>query len=636
VVALTLTAAVATSGCKPGGGTAASQAGTGDESVLVEVITAGRGDVFETIEVTGTVEALDKVDIASPVGEKITYIVGREGTRVHQGELVAQLETGDLDASIAQAAAQRDSAQVRLEQARQGHTYVDVSTQNQIDSARTQRDAARARLVQAQKQRDLRQSSVADGISLAQTRVTQANARYQQAQSARAQAEQATQAGIASAQAVLDQSTAAFEDLRHGARSQERKQAEERVKQAELAVDNTRRDLQRMVSLKDAGAVSQQTVDGLRLQYDTAVSQLTVAQQALSLVQEGPTQEQLQIAQHRIDQAQAGLATARSQQGQVDQTRKGEQIAREDVTAAEIALTDAQSQKLLVDTANKDIEVAETAVQSAELAVQQAEAGKIKVGVDEKEIRAAEAMLRGSQATIALYAAQRAKRTMISPVDGVVSKKQGEVGGVTGSGEAVLTIVTDDALEFAATVSELDVSRVIPGDEVDVTVDGLQDTKITGRVVSVLPAGDAASRNFTIKVTVPGSTGVRPGMFARGIVRVKAARGAVTLPKDALIEQDGTFIAYVVDGNVASRRQVVVGLQGAGMVEVLEGIQAGETVVIHGKERLSDQSPVKVAGTLRTDPATGQLIVGGEAAGDEAAPAAEAPPPTETPPPETG
>jgi len=615
--ALTVLAATAllVAGCK-GRSVAQSGVATEERPTPVEVILAARGTIAETIEVTGTVQALHEVSVGSPTSEKITYLCGDEGDPVRAGQVVARLDCSDLDASIRQGETQVEGAKIRLAQAREGHTYKGITTQKGIETALTQVDSARTRLGQAQTGRDLLAKQVEDGIAAGKTRVEQARAQLEQARSGLGQTDESTEAGVKAARAGLESANAAYSDLKRGARTQEREQAQQRVHQAELQVDSVRRDLQRMRTLKEAGAVSQQTVDGLQLQYDTAVSQFEMAQQALSLISEGPTREQLTIAEQQIEQAKAGLATAEAARAQVEQQRQLVRAAEQSVTAAEIGLTDAENQRLSVENADADIEAATHALRTTEIAYEQAQAGEITVSVDEKEVAAAENAVKTAQALIGLYAAQRAKRTIVSPVDGTISRKHSDVGEICGMGSPILTIVTENALEFAATVSELDVSRVLAGDTVDVTVDGVPDAKIVGHIVSVLPAGDVASRNFTIKITVPGDVGVKPGMFARGQVRVKYAEDVVVVPRDVLLEHDGSFFAYAVQGGTAVRRDVVLGLEGVGVVEIVSGIDPGDQVVIHGKEALSDGATVEAQ--LLGEPGSG--LTGADGDGGAAEP----------------
>ncbi len=601
VVLVVVASVVIAGGCRRG----AAQTDGGPEQELavpVDTVEAQLGSLSETIEVTGTVKSLNEVSVGTTMPDKVTYLCGKEGDPVKAGQVICRMETKELDASIAQASALAEGARVAVEQARQGHTYQDVSLQNNISAAENRVQAARNQLDQARTARELLARGVEDGVAAARTQVAQAESGVQQAKIAvdtarlsLSQTETGSRSGVDAAEAAVRAAEASYANLRNGARSQERAQAEESVRQAELAVDNARRDLQRLAALRDAGAASQQTVDTAQLQYDTAASRLSQAQQALSLTREGATQEQLTIAQEQIAQAKANLLNARSGSDAVEQRRQAVaaaeesvRIAEQSLAAARIGLVDAENKRLQVRSADVDIDNAQKALEAAEIARNQAQAGEITLQVDEKEVARAVAALKSAQASVALYAAQRSKRILISPVSGRILARNADVGEIAPATMPVMTIVAEDTLEFEATVSELDVTRLQTGDAVDVTVDGAGEGTVIGRLVSVLPAGDAASRMFTIKVSVPAEGGVKPGMFARGQVKVRENPSAITVPKDVLIESGGSVLVYVVEDGVAKRRELRLGIEGDGVVEVVEGLTPGEQVVIHGKETLSD------------------------------------------------
>ncbi|MGI6350506.1 MAG: efflux RND transporter periplasmic adaptor subunit [Armatimonadota bacterium] len=581
----------------------------GQASVSVDVVEAHLGKLAEIVEATGTIEAIREVNIGSAASDRIVYIAGDEGDPVSAGQVVVRLDTSDLDASINQAQAGVEAARIRLAQAEQGHELVGISTDTGIETARSQLASARERLSQVETAYELTVRQVDDGVAAAETQLAQARAGLEASRSGLSQTQDTTEANIQSAQAAVRAAEDAYADLARGARSQQREQAQEQVRLAELQVENTRRDLQRMMGLRDAGAVSQQTVDNARLAYDSSVGQLQIAQQALSLTNEGATPEQLRISQAQIDQARQALRSAEAARAQVEQQRQAVRTAEENVTAAEIGVRDAQNRRLTVDTSARDVAAAKEAVAQAEALYDQAVASSgPTIGVDEKEIEAARAALRSAQASVGIYQAQRGKRTIVSPVSGIISKRyvdEGEIAPMGGS--PLLTIVTADSLQFAATVSELDVDRVMVGSEVTVTVDGLPNAEITGRVAQVLPAGEVSSRNFTIKIAIPAGQGVKPGMFARGEVVVGAAQDAVIIPKDTLIEEAGQMMAYIVEGNAAKRQTVTLGIEGVAVVEVLEGVNPGDKVVIRGQKGLTDGASVTIDNTVEYDLPTNGL-----------------------------
>jgi membrane fusion protein (multidrug efflux system) len=83
-------------------------------------------------------------------------------------------------------------------------------------------------------------------------------------------------------------------------------------------------------------------------------------------------------------------------------------------------------------------------------------------------------------------------------------------------------------------------------------------------------------------------------MFARGAVVVQESPDAVLIPKDAVVERAGETLVFVVDGGVAERRDVQIGLTDEQSAEVLSGVAAGESVVIVGAQGLRDGDPVLI------------------------------------------
>jgi RND family efflux transporter MFP subunit len=128
----------------------------------------------------------------------------------------------------------------------------------------------------------------------------------------------------------------------------------------------------------------------------------------------------------------------------------------------------------------------------------------------------------------------------------------------------------------------------------------------TGRVTTVAPTGDARAHTFDVTIIPDVSDGrLMPGMFAQ--VRVTAVeRGAATLvPKEAVVQQDGAAIVYVVANNRAQARVVQVGVSDDKSTEIISGVEPGEQVVIVGSYGLRDGQAVQVPGERRSQPASG-------------------------------
>jgi RND family efflux transporter MFP subunit len=676
VLAVGVLVVAASGGCKRGAPAPGAEGeGAAERLVPVEVVEVNTQTVERTIEVVGTIEASDDVELGAVSTAEVTYVAGDEGDHVSAGQVIIRQDCQDTQASLAQAQAQVTQAKARLEAATKGVALTDAQTGSGVEQAEQALETAQARLEQAKLARNLTNDTVEEGIAQGGAAVEQAKSRLAQAESVSAQTGESTDAGVAQAEAGLasaqagqnqasagvNQASAAvlqaeanLGDVRRGARSQERSQAEEAVTQAKLAMDNAKRDLDRIVRLKVEGAVAQTQVDAAQLSYDMATSQHQQAQQRLSLTREGPTAETItaaeqavamakanrdqalageRLAQASVDQAGAALASARAAQRQKDQRGDDVALARQGLLQAESQLRTALANRIQISTAEREVSAAEAAVLTAESGLRLSKSSRVQVGISEEDVAAARGALDAANAAVRIYQAELDKRVMTSPVDGVIAERKIDPGEVASFGQSLLRIVTADQLYLEATVSELDVGEIKLNQEVAVTVDGVPDQVFAGAVQSILPAGDVASRNFSVKIAMPRNDMVKPGMFGRGKVPVERVENALAIPGDAIIEQRGESHVFVVEGDVAKDKRVYLGLRTRNTVVVNEGLVPGAQVVVVGQQSLGDGTKVKIVTGLEeeeesTGPAPGEAESGAAPAGEgESDTSSPAPPP---------
>ncbi|MEH0935907.1 efflux RND transporter periplasmic adaptor subunit [Micromonospora psammae] len=178
------------------------------------------------------------------------------------------------------------------------------------------------------------------------------------------------------------------------------------------------------------------------------------------------------------------------------------------------------------------------------------------------------------------------------------------VGGRVTAGAAVLTIVDTGALGLAAEVDETDVLLVRPGLTATVELDAVTGAtyEATVRSVDVLPTSSARG-GVTYRVRLALGAGKlgegaaaptpRPGMNAIVHLQVREAADAVTVPASAVFSADGRDAVWVVRDGKADRATVTVGVQGPDLVQILDGVQAGDRVVVRGADRVTDGQEVR-------------------------------------------
>jgi len=175
-----------------------------------------------------------------------------------------------------------------------------------------------------------------------------------------------------------------------------------------------------------------------------------------------------------------------------------------------------------------------------------------------------------------------------SPLNGVVVMKSAQVGETAAPGMPLMKVVDDGSLRLVTDVKESGIPGLKPGDKVPVTLDVQPDSPVTGTLSEIVPAADPATRSFTVKIDLPKTEGVMPGMFGRAHLPA-GSRSAVLLPAGALVEREGVSGVYVVGQDGSIRFQAVrLGERFNAGQEVLSGLSGGETVAVGDISGLRD------------------------------------------------
>jgi len=264
-------------------------------------------------------------------------------------------------------------------------------------------------------------------------------------------------------------------------------------------------------------------------------------------------------------------------------TRAGQAVQKGDVLA-ELEATDL---KAMVDQARASHRVAVTRADKARLdlsrteqLVQQGAAAVEKRDTDRAALQAAEAEVERAQQNVAAADSALGFATIHAPISGVVVDKLVQVGDVLQPGQPICTLYDPTHLQLVAVVREELAGRLTLGQEVDVTIDALG-KQCRGTVAEIVPAAQAQSRSFEVKVTGPCQPGIVTGMFGRLAVPLDDQE-ELRVPRRA-VQSIGQldFLQVLVDGR-ARRRFVRLGGGDAEQVEVLSGLAAGETVLVPG------------------------------------------------------
>jgi multidrug efflux system membrane fusion protein len=166
-----------------------------------------------------------------------------------------------------------------------------------------------------------------------------------------------------------------------------------------------------------------------------------------------------------------------------------------------------------------------------------------------------------------------------APFAGVITEKKADTGTLASPGMPLFTIEDTRSYRLEVTVDESELRLVHEGQTVPVTIDALGETQLSGKVVQIVPAADAASRSFLVKIQLPADPRLRSGLFGRALFP-RGERSALVIPRTSLVERGQLQGVYVLDANeLASLRYVTLGKSTAEQCEVLSGLQDGEKLV---------------------------------------------------------
>ncbi len=215
---------------------------------------------------------------------------------------------------------------------------------------------------------------------------------------------------------------------------------------------------------------------------------------------------------------------------------------------------------------------------AADQAASNAIAATARVTVATQSLEAARAQVDLVQAQLANLELSLERSEVKSPVAGTITQRNAVIGAIaSGQGQPMFTLIRDGALELNADVSEIDLTRLLPGQTVTMVAVGT--TKpLTGTVRLVEPTIDAATRLGRARISIDQPELIREGMFLDAEILVTERQGNAVPVTAVGSSAEGASVMVVKDGTV-SRVQVETGIRDRGWIEILTGVTAGDVIV---------------------------------------------------------
>jgi membrane fusion protein (multidrug efflux system) len=202
--------------------------------------------------------------------------------------------------------------------------------------------------------------------------------------------------------------------------------------------------------------------------------------------------------------------------------------------------------------------------------------------------------LESARASYELSQLELSHTNIIAPISGVVAQRMVKVGNLIGLNAPAFRVVDISQLEGVLNVPERELATLRPGMPLRMVVDAVPGEVFVGRVDRISPVVDSGSGTFRVVCAFEGGGTLRPGMFGRIEVVYDERVDALTMPRVALLDDEGEPAVFVVRDGKAVRVPVELGYVNGELAEVRSGLKEGEDVVTAGKVAIRDGSEVEV------------------------------------------
>ena len=202
--------------------------------------------------------------------------------------------------------------------------------------------------------------------------------------------------------------------------------------------------------------------------------------------------------------------------------------------------------------------------------------------------------LQVQQATVALAKANLGKTVILAPFDGLIGLRNVSVGDYVSPGIDLVPIESIDPLQVDFRVPEQYFGQVHVGLKLSLKFDALPGETREGVIGAISPLVDVGGRSILLRANVANTDStLRPGMFARVQLQF-SDDSALVVPETALVPSGDTQNIYRVRQGRVERVQVQIGQRRGGNIEIVNGLQEGDQVVVAGLQKVIDGSPVEI------------------------------------------
>jgi RND family efflux transporter MFP subunit len=489
-----------------------------------------KGSIVQTVKSLGRVAASQEAILYFKQSGRLRRLYVDTNQKVKKGDLLAELETGNLRTQVAQAKLSLDMAQIKLAQAMQkAGTDTSAVSQAKASLEKAEADAAKAN----GELEKLKAGAVSSDLRSAEQ-------------------------SIASAESALTKAQADYDRLKNGPTSNE-------IRTAELDIEKARNTLWSRQISRDSTCGNGPSAGCNSANADVAAQEtaLTTVQFALEKLKAPAKAEDIQKAEQDLASAKSALAAARARQETLKAGAKSYELTSADrsTAAAQSALASAR--------ANYDQAVAMSA-----------QGGDYEVQLQQKQVEYARVSLQvlEDQLELALIKA---------PFDGAVVSTAGREGEQVNSYTPVVTIANPESIQLAVELPATELTKVQLGQEASIVFTAFPTDKLLGKIIympSLVASSDpqlpANQRTVKLQFAPPQGRALELGALANVTISTQKKDDVLILPNTAIRAFGGRkFVRLVAAGGRKQEVDIEVGINNETDTEIVKGVREGQQVV---------------------------------------------------------
>ena len=187
------------------------------------------------------------------------------------------------------------------------------------------------------------------------------------------------------------------------------------------------------------------------------------------------------------------------------------------------------------------------------------------------------------------------RTTVTSPMDGIIRRMDAKIGLQLSPGDPIAEILEIDRVKGVVGIPESDVTAVRRLDKINITVQALENRKISAKVHFLSPSPETIARLYNLELEIDNRNGeILPGMFIRADIVKKTVKGAIVVPFYSVVSRNKEQFVYIEEDGTARKRPVKLGIMEKWMVRITEGLNPGDRLIVEGHRDVEDGQKVKV------------------------------------------